>query len=182
MSSGRLFRNYISDSTLQFRFAAMVTALLLLTTVVIVGYSYIYLEKIMTTIFEVPDIPDGAISTYESMIGGYFLGMTIALLGLSAVTVGFVIVQTHKIAGAKFAIHRHIKENMQTLQFNRTVKLRDGDYLKDLALELNELSSILQAKGLFLPAGGRYIVAIPDAGNADEEGVKAENREADRQI
>jgi hypothetical protein len=151
MATNRMFRNYISDSSLQFRFAAMAITIFLFMVSAVVGYSYLYLDKIMVAIFEIPEIPEGAVSIYESMIGGYFTGLTMLLLSLSSFAVAFIVVQTHKIAGAKFAIVRHIREDMQKFRFDRSIKLRETDYLHDLAFEINRLGEIIMSKGVLLP-------------------------------
>jgi hypothetical protein len=154
MQKNRMIRNYITDATLQFRFAAMAVGTFLIMVAVVIGYSYIYLDKIMFAIFEIPDIPEDAIAIYESMVGGYFFGMAMLLISLCCFAVAIMVVQMHKIAGAKFAIIRHIKEDMQKFRFDRSIKLRDSDYLQDLAFEVNRLCEMILSKGVLLPEAG----------------------------
>jgi hypothetical protein len=170
MAKNRHVRNYISDSSLQLRFAGLGIGLFLALSGGVIGYSYYYMEKIMGQIFQIEDIPDGAESIFFSMIGNYFAGLSMLLLSLGSLLAAAIVVQTHKVAGAKFAILRHLREEMQNFRFDRSIKLRETDFLHDIALEINKLGEMIRSKGVLLPIREREAAGGGDT-DADADRV-----------
>jgi hypothetical protein len=84
-------------------------------------------------------LPAGPAGWLILAIAGTALGATVLALGLAA----YVAVQTHRTAGAALHIQQAIKE-LRTTKHSQRVVLRPGDYLHDVAEEVNGLVTDLQ--------------------------------------
>lgn len=51
-----------------------------------------------------------------------------------------LIIVTHRIAGAQFALVKHIRENLINGADTKELRLRDGDFLTEIASAVNELA------------------------------------------
>jgi hypothetical protein len=146
MKSVRKIRNFVLDPQLQLRFAGNVTMILALFAFAIVAYAQMAMHEIIDLLSQTPGLLVATIEELTSVIskflGGFFAILAVFVVG----TASFIIMQTHKIAGAKYAILRSIRSTTSHPNQPEKVSLRQADFLQDIATELNQLYDKIEGK------------------------------------
>jgi len=144
----RQLKNFLLDPSFQLRFCTIVIGLTFLFTVFITTYFYFSMRDavaILLEIFESFDVPSEQVTSFiiekVSPIVKTMLGL---LAGFFVIVSCVIIVETHKVVGAEFAIKRYIREKLKNLYFSEKLHLRKKDYLTDISSELNNLADKLK--------------------------------------
>lgn len=140
-------RNVLTDPSFQLKLTSYAAMLLLGFAAVSLVYSWFMLQGLLTMIAGFGEVQESAKVVIHDEVYSYlwgFLCILLLFLGLSCLV---LIVQTHRIAGARFAIARHIKKRLiDGEDYDTPIILRQGDYLQDVAQLLNELSQVLKSR------------------------------------
>ncbi len=139
-ASKRSFRNFLLNPLLQFRFGLYMIINLIVFSLIVGTFAYFYLYSLVDFLAEISEVPD----TIKELIvieiknfGIYFGAILFIFFLLSTI---FIVIKTHRIVGAEYAINRFIKEYLVNLHFGQAISLRKYDFLKDIATNLNTLS------------------------------------------
>lgn len=146
----RNLKNFLLEPGFQLKFCAIVIGTALLFSLLIASYFYVGMKEAVTTlmdIFESFDVPpeqvEGYLSDQIRPIIQTILGMLLAYFIIVSI---LVVVETHKVVGAKYAIKRFVKDSLRTFSFSDRIYLRKKDYFRDVEKELNELAESLEQK------------------------------------
>ncbi len=150
----RHWRNYLLDPGFQLRFCGIVVGVSLLFSIFIGVFFYLRMDsasEVLREIFtdidcnEIP--PLVAINSFlVDQMRPIIVSMIFLLVCYFIFTSAFVILETHKVVGAEYAIKRFIREKMAKKQFSERIYLRKKDYLKDLANSINEMAEALEGE------------------------------------
>jgi hypothetical protein len=136
---------YVIDPVFQFNFAG-VTVLLVLGFALLVGaFTFAKLGSFLDLVYDQPEATDAVRKLAKLQINDFTFWLMTMILGYSFAALFVIVALTHRVAGAKFAIVRHVRSRLMAGEFDRPLKLRKHDYLKDVAEAINELSAQIQA-------------------------------------
>jgi hypothetical protein len=146
MKSVRKIRNFVPDPQLQLRFAGIVTLIIALFAFSIAAYAQLAVREIIDLISQTPGLLAPVLDELKDVTNEFLTGFFAILAAFIVGTTAFIILQTHKIAGAKVAILRSSRLTAEHPIKPERVHLRQSDYLKDIAVELNNLYTCIEKK------------------------------------
>ena len=146
MKNRRKLRNLLIDPPIQGRFAAY-TLLIVLAFALAVGlFARVFLDNLMRIVVVGSSDPEWIGSLVREQLKVFFVSLAVMFVLFLLVALAYIIVHTHRIAGAKYAIVRYISTRLQEFDFSSELILRDDDYLTDVARELNVLAEKLRSR------------------------------------
>jgi methyl-accepting chemotaxis protein len=151
-------RKYLIDPKRQLRTASLATLLVVILLVFVnVGFYFLRLSQTSTLSTAAPQLTP-VLREQDSALSLSMIGLSVIL----AATVFFVtIVETHRTAGAVFAVKQRI-ERVRDGDYRVALKLRSRDNLQDLEVPFNEMVRSLRRR------------ALDDASSIEELAVAAE--------
>lgn len=139
--NARSIKNFILDPLLQFRFGAYMIAIIFLFFGTVALFTYYTLNEFINLLIILSEVPQSMQQYLNETSFTFVVGLIVILLLFSFFSLVFIVVQTHRIVGAGYAIRRHIREHLLKNDFDTKLVLRKKDYFKDIADVLNEFSS-----------------------------------------
>ncbi len=146
MSNKRRLRNYLIDPSLQFRFAGYTLLIFVVFAISVGAFSYVFLGHLTEHLATLSEASEAAQALFHQELEVFFGRLVVMLLLFLVIAFAYIILQTHRIAGAEYAIARHISTKLQQMDFEGELKLRKTDYLTTIAQELNLLAKKLKAR------------------------------------
>lgn len=146
MSNRRKLRNYLIDPSLQFRFAGYTLLIFVVFALSVGVFSSVFLSYLTEHVAGLSEGSGSAATLLQSEIDVFFDRLVVMLILFLIIAGAYIILQTHKIAGAEFAIVRHISTKLQQMDFEGRLTLRRADYLTGIARELNLLAEKLKSR------------------------------------
>jgi methyl-accepting chemotaxis protein len=137
-------RKYLIDSKRQLRTAFLATLLVVILLVFVnVGFYFLRLSQTTTLSTAAPQLTP-VLQEQDSTLSFSMIGLSVVL----ALTVfGVTIVETHRTAGAVFAVKQRI-ERVRDGDFRVALKLRFRDNLQDLEAPFNEMVRSFRRRAL----------------------------------
>lgn len=150
MQTKRRLINFVIEPKTQLKILSQVILLLagFFCIAVYVGYSH--WKDTLSLLVEMSEVPDAARDFVLAQMTGFATNVLMLLLILFLFLAVLLIIHTHRFLGARYAICKHINENLKKGNFAKPLILRKNDYLVPIADSVNELSDILnktQQKG-----------------------------------
>ena len=130
--------NFLIEPLYQFSFVGYSIISIILFTMAVGFYAYYVLGDFVNIMIMMSDIPQVTKEMLIREIQSFLLGLMIILFVFSLVISIFLIIKTHKIAGAKYAIVNYFKQNLLQNKLDKPLKLRRNDYLQEIANVTNE--------------------------------------------
>lgn len=140
----RRLKNFLIDPIAQVRVGVTVLGMMAVLEAFILIFSYYYLQDFTEMLIELSDIPEDIIPQAKREISRLFMWLGVVSFGVFVLTFFLVIIETHKIVGAGYAINRFINENLLQGHYGKKVILRHGDHMQKLADSINQLSEQLE--------------------------------------
>lgn len=140
----RYIKNYLISPFLQFKFSLYVVLLLLIYSIMISAISYFFFLDFIEILIELTEVPDTAKEFLVDELYQYTKIISVIIIGFFMLSSFIVILQTHRILGAAYAIKRHIDNHLLKGDFHTRLRLRSRDYLKDVAESLNKFTDKLR--------------------------------------
>lgn len=144
--NNRSIKNFLIDPLLQFKFGIYMVLTIIAFMIVVGIFAYYSLSEFVSLLIVLSEVPDSVREYLDELTVGFIIGLVIILVIFSLVAMVFVIVQTHRIVGASYAIKRHITKHLMNSDFDTKLVLRKKDYFKDIADALNKLSKKMKEK------------------------------------
>ncbi len=136
-------RNYFIDKRFQTLFAFKFLIVLIIAAVAALGLVLYYTSGTITIGY------DGSEINLDQTSDFFFRTLIISFIGLILVTnliaVTVIIFISHKIAGPLFSLEKNLAE-ISKGDLTIRISLRDKDQCKVLAVEINEMASVLDTK------------------------------------
>ncbi len=129
--------NFLIDPLFQFRFASQILGILCVFSLVFGGFAYLLIRLLYGT-FDMVEVDQSFVSLVNEQVFQIVTGMIVTAIAFFAITIAFVIIETHKIVGAKYAIMKYFREYLFKGNYGMCLRLRRRDYFQDLAEVLNK--------------------------------------------
>lgn len=146
MKKQRKLINFFIEPKTQIRILLQTVFLLVLFFAFAVYLGYEHWKETIGLLVEMSDVPDVAKNFVIAQLTGFITNVILLLLVLFIFLSALIIVHTHRFLGARYAICKHVNDNLKKLNFSKPLTLRKNDYLIPIADSLNELCDILQKK------------------------------------
>jgi hypothetical protein len=133
----------IINPSMQLPFVGVLLLFLALYTVGAAWVSYSLIKPLITTLTHLAGMESGAktsiAETYRSLLIVLGLAFSVTFLVAGAA----MIILSHRVAGAAYAINRHLENTFLKGIYDKPIALRESDYLTDIASSLNTLGANL---------------------------------------
>lgn len=142
----RSWKNILIDPVFQFTFAGYILIIIALYSAIVIGVVYSYTDEVALIIHDVSDAPDSFIVYLLDELENLsykLVGLTLCFVGI---VLGIVLIETHRIAGASYAIRKFVSENLENEQYGERITLRKKDYFLELAESLNRYCDLKSSK------------------------------------
>lgn len=128
---------------IQLRLGILVVAMMALLLVIVLTFTYLFLNEFTDMLVKFTDTPASVIQQARYELARLFKFLCVLGVMIFSATLVLIIVETHKIVGAAYAINKFVKENLLNNVYDKKIHLRKGDHFQDLAENINELSERL---------------------------------------
>ena len=128
--------NFIVDPLFQFRFAAQIVGILAIFSIAFGAFSFL-LVGLIYRLFEMTETEPALTQYIDEQVVHIVIGMGITLIIFFLITIAFIILETHKIVGAKYAIMKYFRDYLLQGNYQMCLRLRKKDYFQDLAETIN---------------------------------------------
>lgn len=143
----RRFKNWLISPFIQLKISGHVIMVVLFFMFLILGVTYWRWNEIFNLLVEMTDVPQLMREFLSAKFLSFFI-ILICLLTLQFLTImAIMVIHTHRFLGPAYAIRKFVKEKFKEKDFSSRIHLRKGDYLKDVAGEINSLADQLQKEG-----------------------------------
>ena len=143
----RSFRNFLIAPLIQLKMAGIVILMLFLQLLVVLAFYHFSMNELLNILARVSGASDVAMELVHDELMTFVSWMVAGLVAITVVSTVIVIIETHRVLGASYAIRRHIELNLLQFEFKKHLKLRPRDYLKDIQDVVNRLSDKLDKTG-----------------------------------
>ena len=137
----RSWKNLLIDPVFQFTFAGYILIAIALYTAIVIGAVYSYTDQVALIMNDVSDTPDSFIVYLFDQLESLSYQMLGLTLGFVAIVLTIIVIETHRIAGASYAIRKFVTENLEQENYSQRLTLRKRDYFTDLADSINRYCS-----------------------------------------
>lgn len=139
----RKLKNYLIDPFAQVRIGVIVVGMMAVLEACLLVFSYYFLKDFTAMLIELTDIPEDIIPQAQRELEKLFMYLSGFSVLVFIITFMLVVLETHKIVGAGYAINRFINDNLLKGIYGKKLILRHGDHLQNLADSVNTLSEHL---------------------------------------
>lgn len=133
----RRFTNFLLDPFMQFRFAGQVLAILFVFALAFGGFTYVLVD-LLYRMLDLFQVENSVREFVDGEVMHVIIGMSVTLLLFLLFGALFVVMETHKIVGAKYALIKHLKDHLLKNELDMPLKLRKSDYFQDVSELLND--------------------------------------------
>jgi hypothetical protein len=133
------------DWKIQLNYASVyiATVTLLILGFVILNMIFYFFAQRMLALHQRGPIPENESFMYFAMANAVFL--VVLAIGMAL----YAIIQSHRVAGPSVRMRRALRQMLRR-DYDFYIQLRQKDYLKDLAEQLNVLNNALKAKDIVI--------------------------------
>ena len=142
----RRLRNWLISPVIQIKVILSIILVAAVFLMAILIYSYWTWSDVIGLLIEMTDVPRQVKIFLQQRFTLFFFVLSGLLLLQFAILTFFLVVHTHRFVGASFAIKRFVRDRLKAKDFSSRMYLRQGDYLVDVAEELNELAEVLESQ------------------------------------
>lgn len=129
--------NFIVDPLFQFRFAAQIVGILAVFSIAFGAFSFLLIGLIYR-LFEMTEMEPAVALYVDEQVIHLIVGMGITLVIFFLITIAFILIETHKIVGAKYAMMKYFRDYLFKGNYQMCLRLRKKDYFQDLAETINK--------------------------------------------
>ncbi len=139
----RRVKNFLLQPLIQVKLGFYSIVLAFLFCIAIGGILYFHLSKFMSIVLELTDVQEEVSDLLHIYMSGAWLWLGLAMVVFLFINILVSVIFTHKLVGPTYAFRRHL-QNLAQGRYDTRTYLRKNDAFKEVAMELNRLSEVLE--------------------------------------